>query len=463
MSFQIWVWMVFWSPTFSGSTIFDEADSSSTLFFLSLVANAATLAFFFTFCRYVNPLYRFTWLPIASCAFMSVGCLLLSADQPGFGTLAGSVATGIGSATMMVLWGENLSRVKTRQVLLCCVLSSIIGGLISIVVTWLPRMGGRGIAIALPIVSAAFFVAVKRYLGQSEKPVINVRPPIKLPVRIVVTSVFFGCCFGLMRGLFSSEYFVSHHPDTVMNMLAFVAAGLIVLVTAVIFKLDFRRLTYQIALPLMALGFIFLTVSGMQGWAMPVHNLGFQHFYIILWTLWAYLGIRKDIPASWMFACGMLFLQIGQIVGSLLGHLFTSQWPSHEALSTLSLLTLFSILIMALFFLGSKDFQMGFSLIKPGIEQQNPCEYGQADLLLCCTAIGRTNGLSDREIEVLSLLAQRYNRPQICELLVISDETVKTHIKHIYQKLSIHTREDLIDRVNRELELVKSDDFLDSI
>ena len=48
------------------------------------------------------------------------------------------------------------------------------------------------------------------------------------------------------------------------------------------------------------------------------------------------------------------------------------------------------------------------------------------------------------------LLARSYNRPKICETLTISDETVKTHIKHIYQKMSIHTRDELQDLVVRE-------------
>ena len=462
--------MVFWAPTF-GSGPFGTPSAIDSLFYLSLTSNAATLGALFIISRFVNPLFRFRWIPVCACILMSIGCLLLFLGlrfDESFPTplaAGGPIATGVGSAVMMVLWGENLSRSKTRQALLCCVMAAIIGGLIGAGIVMFPQRVSQSITIALPLLSFALVLASNRRFDhvQTQKPPINVRPPSRIPVRIVVISLFFGCCFGLMRGLFSSEYFTSHHPDPVVNMLSFVAAGVIVFLTAIVCKLDFRRLTYQIALPLMALGFIFLTVGSMQAYAMPIHNLGFQHFYIILWTLWAYLGVRKDIPASWMFACGMFFLQIGQIVGSVSGHLYINQWPGHEALSTLSLFTLFAILIMALFFLGSRDFQVGFSLIKPGIEQQVPSELGQGDLRLCCTAIGQTNGLSDREIEVLTLLAQRYNRPQICELLVISDETVKTHIKHIYQKLSIHTREDLVELVNRELELVRADDFIESI
>ena len=54
---------------------------------------------------------------------------------------------------------------------------------------------------------------------------------------------------------------------------------------------------------------------------------------------------------------------------------------------------------------------------------------------------------SDRETEIAFLLAQGRSRPYIREKLFISKNTVATHIKHIYQKLGIHSKEELIDLV----------------
>lgn len=54
-------------------------------------------------------------------------------------------------------------------------------------------------------------------------------------------------------------------------------------------------------------------------------------------------------------------------------------------------------------------------------------------------------GLSDRETEIAFLLARGYSRPYIREKLFISKNTVATHIRHIYGKLGIHSKEELID------------------
>ncbi|HNP69837.1 MAG TPA: HD domain-containing phosphohydrolase [Kouleothrix sp.] len=52
----------------------------------------------------------------------------------------------------------------------------------------------------------------------------------------------------------------------------------------------------------------------------------------------------------------------------------------------------------------------------------------------------RPAGLSEREIEVLRLLARGHTMQQIAERLVISKKTVDSHIQHIYTKIGVSTR-----------------------
>jgi DNA-binding NarL/FixJ family response regulator len=48
--------------------------------------------------------------------------------------------------------------------------------------------------------------------------------------------------------------------------------------------------------------------------------------------------------------------------------------------------------------------------------------------------------LSDREREVLALLAEGLRNREIAERLVISEPTVKTHVRHVLEKLRIRNR-----------------------
>lgn len=54
-------------------------------------------------------------------------------------------------------------------------------------------------------------------------------------------------------------------------------------------------------------------------------------------------------------------------------------------------------------------------------------------------------GLSARELEVLDLFAQGRSANWIAEHLTISKNTVRTHLRAIYSKLDIHSRQELLD------------------
>lgn len=60
-------------------------------------------------------------------------------------------------------------------------------------------------------------------------------------------------------------------------------------------------------------------------------------------------------------------------------------------------------------------------------------------------------GLTVREEEVLAFLLQGRSVPYIAETLVISRGTVKTHARHIYAKLEVHNKQELLDLAAADL------------
>jgi DNA-binding NarL/FixJ family response regulator len=57
--------------------------------------------------------------------------------------------------------------------------------------------------------------------------------------------------------------------------------------------------------------------------------------------------------------------------------------------------------------------------------------------------------LSSRELEVLQCLAQGMKTSQIAAKLVISENTVKTHIRHILEKLEVSTRLEAVSKATQ--------------
>ena len=60
-----------------------------------------------------------------------------------------------------------------------------------------------------------------------------------------------------------------------------------------------------------------------------------------------------------------------------------------------------------------------------------------------CLVLQQEYGLSTRETEVCEAIARGLSMATIAERLFISENTVRTHSRHIYAKLDIHSRQEL--------------------
>ncbi|MEI3376972.1 MAG: helix-turn-helix transcriptional regulator [Coriobacteriales bacterium] len=69
-----------------------------------------------------------------------------------------------------------------------------------------------------------------------------------------------------------------------------------------------------------------------------------------------------------------------------------------------------------------------------------------------CEVVASSHGLTPREAEVLVLLSRGRNAAYIEEELVVSSNTVKSHMLNIYRKLGVHSQQELISLVEHELQ-----------
>jgi ATP/maltotriose-dependent transcriptional regulator MalT len=70
------------------------------------------------------------------------------------------------------------------------------------------------------------------------------------------------------------------------------------------------------------------------------------------------------------------------------------------------------------------------------------------------TRVRETLGVSDRELEVLELLASGRSNKEIAQQLNVSPNTVKTHVAKLFGKLEAKRRTEAISRA-RELGMIR--------
>lgn len=90
----------------------------------------------------------------------------------------------------------------------------------------------------------------------------------------------------------------------------------------------------------------------------------------------------------------------------------------------------------------------GSSLLESSGKNETGGVNSETNLAQRCGSLAQQKGLSPRETDVLLLLARGYGSTHIANELGISENTVRTHVRHIYEKLGVGGREALIALVD---------------
>lgn len=233
------------------------------------------------------------------------------------------------------------------------------------------------------------------------------------------------------------------------SALGTVAAALVVMVGVVLQGKNFDFGTiYRTALPLMAGALIIPSALGLfdSFWGNFCATGGYTAFSILIMLILANICYRYGVSAIWPFGIERgvraLFMMLGRYVDAGIDAIAPSSLNGDLVSSGVALLAIIggTVILFSERELASR-WGAKFLYAENG---SDPIEKRHA-LVDRCDAISKEKGLSAREQEVLLLLAQHKTISDIENELIVANGTVKAHIRHIYQKLDIHSREELFE------------------
>lgn len=196
----------------------------------------------------------------------------------------------------------------------------------------------------------------------------------------------------------------------------------------------------------------FLTVSlGDEGSrsASVLLSCGTGFFEMFMYYMLIALGTKNPIAALPVLAWGNAMASWGTLLGANFGRIANGLADSPTPLAAIVALIVFAIVAYILLARKSLDFTATIQAITPVAPLVTvPTAAGaQQSLEDRCAALAAASGLTAREAEVFGYLARGRNVRFIEEELVVSYNTVKTHVSHIYGKLGVHSHQELIDLV----------------
>ena len=212
----------------------------------------------------------------------------------------------------------------------------------------------------------------------------------------------------------------------------------------------------QLSVLVVVAGFL-LAASGFAEYHMTANALlscGNAVFDMVALVVLVSVASRNPLGAITVIAWGKGVSSVGTILGALIGVGMNHAMESNPPLLFAASGTLLLVFVgWALIGLKSFSFRTAIEGIDPvDADEPTPAATSAAEEPVNvfderCEQIGREFGLTPRELEIFRMLARGRNREHIQEELVVSRNTVKAHVKHIYAKLDVHSHQELLDLV----------------
>lgn len=387
-------------------------------------------------------------LPLVVALYLIVA---LHGFAPGIPWLA--LAAGIPLALLLCRWGRVLGKASIDQSVPEVFIGSALGAAVCFFVVAIPVEGAYILLYVLPVGSAWALRALGEPDGRDAESAAADDPTeeaAKLSGRIIAGTVVYGLATGAVEALATSADggAASSLSVTFVLFVLYCAAALqlyggrplsvgvrAVLPTGPDQEVGPLGGAYRLAILLMVGGFVavpLLESVGVSGVAVVL--AGYLGVFSVLVSLFLIMGRIGGGDAARSFARGFAALFAGEITGVLVGGVLGALPGAFDVSAALVALAGVAVLYAYLFLFTDRD----MAALSVVIAQSDRFEEA-------CDLIARTAKLSKREAEILPLALRGRTAERIAGEFFISKNTVDTHLRRIYAKCGVHTRQELID------------------
>lgn len=353
---------------------------------------------------------------------------------------------GASAGVLWVLWGERLASQKARFTLVR-VAPTYGGCLLALVaITYVaPGWVAPGIVAALPLLSGLLLHAHVRTVSDG--------PPRLLPAKaaipgrqtmVTVTVISFAAAY-------VCYYTVAIVPWSALGVvedsftLGIVIGAALILVFAVIQRTARQpRSTFRVypwLLLLIVIACVMFLADDRLDTATFLLAVATSSLFEILLTL--YMGVltrRGYAPPAVAFALSGSAIRLGICLGNATALVYERVPGLHDLLVRPTFVLLVALVAGLLITMVRQEY---------AIDELTRSPSAESELAAIVNSVAEEFLLSEREREIMGLVGHGYTATAVAEKLVISPYTVNSHIQHIYRKLGIHKRAELINYLRR--------------
>lgn len=413
--------------------------------------------------RRVTPLLgrRGCVLGVSACAALGVGLIavapLLGAGVAEWAAFAvGAVLTGVGTSVLALKTGDAYSALGRREVLTAGSIALVFAAFLYFVGIGLPPLWQPFFIAAMPVASALLFVMP----GDDPFPADELSavgrgahvPGMRSYVRLVVASGLVAFTAGFARGLASGSMADTDYAQVgVITTFAICVAALAVCI--VVNSGDVVRAVRRVYAVLIFFGMV-VVLGSTLGLDLVYTSIGKELLWMIFTCLMAYAAFRFGFSSVRAFGIGQA-VYLGLSACSW-GFGLACAPLDDSAMGRVAVAVALALTIVVVFAFVFTDADIKFIFTwrhddvaaDTGVPAQNGAGTqtdGGPTVAERIAALPERFGVSARERQITELFAEGHSANWIAEDLVISKNTVRSHIRSIYTKLDVHSRRELLD------------------
>ncbi|OUO92485.1 hypothetical protein B5F40_00885 [Gordonibacter sp. An230] len=367
--------------------------------------------------------------------------------------VAGSALCGVGIELFWLLWSELFVSMEFGKVKTVMLAKIGVDAVCALVMSPIPLDSAFMILVLLPFLCLAGFrrAWLRRDVEGASfqaKPWRAVLLRQFAPIGIGVALLCFGFSFSqagfqnVLSGI-DNTYALGMQTSVLGRFLTFA-----VMAVALRFAKDCHfEVLFRVSILVAAVGFLSLILPFEGRFACFCVAVIVASFVAenAMTLLTVYAAKHATNPPVRILACGQLALRAGGLLGVAAGNVIAlsiAAGTHEEILPYLVSLEVLLLTFAGMYFIREQS-------VNRFLWEVVPANGGSADSASRKAALlAEAFGLTQREREVLALLLRGRSIPYIKETLYISTNTAKTHVRHIYQKVGVHERQELITLAN---------------
>ena len=384
--------------------------------------------------------------------------------------VVGGLVSGISSGLLFLGWARLFSDVGTHRAMFELAAAWAFAAVVGLILIFTTNVVSAIIVVLVGLASA--FMLRKAALCRPVRPTParehKLHPRTKrMFARGLAACLAMGLVEGFTDVIAGFRYFdvPIMHPVLLMAGCAVISVALACV--ALFAKHDFVCLAYRVVAMLLVLGSLLMCAGQFPHTVSSAFIFGsYQGFFILVCAVCIDVGNYFDVRATHAFGMAVGALYLGELVGDGIAYAITVLVPADDLSLSLVGIALTVIVVFAVLFLFTEKDLVETSLgemideepetlaqggVDGGLVAGGPAGSAQAyeERIARITAyLAKTCQLTPRECEVLPLVIKGRTIARIQEELHISQGTVSTHTRHIYQKTQVVNRQGLLDLID---------------